>query len=73
MVRHVDDRKKCRVAHVALLFLSITFRDDCFCNSVRDVPESAIKPAPLGKIARDFRPGLGVFKGVPVGSRPGGK
>jgi SnoaL-like domain len=40
---------------------------------VRDVPESAIKPAPLGKIARTLRPGLGVFKGVPVGSRPGGK
>jgi len=40
---------------------------------VRDVPESAIKPAPLGKIARSLRPGLGVFKGVPIGSRPGGK
>ena len=40
---------------------------------VRDVPESAIKPAPLGKVARSLRPGLGVFNGVPVGSRPGGK
>jgi hypothetical protein len=34
---------------------------------VRDVPESAIKPPPLGKIARDFRPGLGVFNGVTAG------
>ena len=40
---------------------------------VRDVPESAIKPAPLGKLARELRPGLGVFSGVPAGSRPGGK
>uniref|UniRef100_A0A8J9X7L3 SnoaL-like domain-containing protein n=1 Tax=Phaeodactylum tricornutum TaxID=2850 RepID=A0A8J9X7L3_PHATR len=40
---------------------------------VRDVPESAIKPPILGKLARDFRPGLGVFRGVPLGSRPGGK
>jgi hypothetical protein len=39
---------------------------------VRDVPESAIKPAPLGKLARDSRPGLGVFRGAPLGSRPGG-
>jgi hypothetical protein len=39
---------------------------------VRDVPESAIKPPPLGKVARDWRPGLGVFKSVRVGSRPGG-
>jgi hypothetical protein len=39
---------------------------------VRDVPESAIKPPPLGSIARYIRPGLGVFKGVPLGSRPGG-
>ena len=39
---------------------------------VRDVPESAIKPPPLGKLARDLRPGLGVFQGVPIGSRPGG-
>jgi hypothetical protein len=41
---------------------------------VRDVPESAIKPPLLGKIARDFRPGLGVFKGLQpaAGSRPGG-
>lgn len=39
---------------------------------VRDVPESALKPPPLGAIARKLRPGLGVFKGVPIGSRPGG-
>eukprot|EP00545_Synedropsis_sp_CCMP1620_P013923 CAMPEP_0119006458 /NCGR_PEP_ID=MMETSP1176-20130426/2304_1 /TAXON_ID=265551 /ORGANISM="Synedropsis recta cf, Strain CCMP1620" /LENGTH=342 /DNA_ID=CAMNT_0006958371 /DNA_START=27 /DNA_END=1055 /DNA_ORIENTATION=+ len=39
---------------------------------VRDVPESAIKPPLLGKLARDFRPGLGVFQGVKAGSRPGG-
>jgi len=39
---------------------------------VRDVPESAIKPPILGKLARQLRPGLGVFKGVPLGSRPGG-
>mmetsp|Transcript_16883 Transcript_16883/g.46660 ORF Transcript_16883/g.46660 Transcript_16883/m.46660 type:complete len:374 (-) Transcript_16883:312-1433(-) len=40
---------------------------------VRDVPESAMKPAPLGGLARNLRPGLGVFQGVPIGSRPGGK
>jgi len=40
---------------------------------VRDVPESAIKPPFFGKLARDFRPGLGVFQGVPIESRPGGK
>lgn len=39
---------------------------------VRDVPESAIKPPILGKMARDLRPGLGVFQGVKIGSRPGG-
>lgn len=39
---------------------------------VRDVPESAIKPPILGKIARQYRPGLGVFRGVPIGSRPQG-
>lgn len=39
---------------------------------VRDVPESAIKPPILGKLARNLRPGLGVFRGVPLGSRPGG-
>jgi len=39
---------------------------------VRDVPESAIKPPILGKLARQLRPGLGVFWGVPIGSRPGG-
>lgn len=30
---------------------------------VRDVPESAIKPPILGKLARQLRPGLGVFRG----------
>ncbi|KAI2506556.1 hypothetical protein MHU86_7871 [Fragilaria crotonensis] len=39
---------------------------------VRDIPESAIKPPILGKLARDLRPGLGVFQGVKAGSRPGG-
>ena len=39
---------------------------------VRDVPESAIKPPFLGSLARKWRPGLGVFSGVPLGSRPGG-
>jgi hypothetical protein len=39
---------------------------------VRDVPESAIKPPLLGTWARQLRPGLGVFTGVPKGSRPGG-
>jgi len=41
-------------------------------NYVRDVPESAIKPPILGKLARDLRPGLGVFQGVKLGSREGG-
>ena len=39
---------------------------------VRDVPESAIKPPILGTLACRLRPGLGVFWGVPLGSRPGG-
>lgn len=39
---------------------------------VRDVPEPTTKPPPLGKLARTLRPGLGVFRGVPIGSRPGG-
>lgn len=39
---------------------------------VRDVPESAIKPPPLGRLARILNPGLGVFGGVRAGSRPGG-
>lgn len=42
-------------------------------NYVRDVPESAIKPPILGKIARQLRPGLGVFQGVKLNSRPGGQ
>uniref|UniRef100_A0A7S1C0W1 SnoaL-like domain-containing protein n=1 Tax=Corethron hystrix TaxID=216773 RepID=A0A7S1C0W1_9STRA len=41
---------------------------------VRDVPESTVKPPPLGRLARALNPGLGVFgKGVPLGSRPGGR
>lgn len=36
---------------------------------VRDVPESAIKPPILGKLARILRPGLGVFVGTKVGTR----
>lgn len=40
---------------------------------VRDVPESAIKPPVLGRVARLVRPGLGVFTGVVEGSRVGGK
>eukprot|EP00591_Stephanopyxis_turris_P010643 CAMPEP_0195529174 /NCGR_PEP_ID=MMETSP0794_2-20130614/31624_1 /TAXON_ID=515487 /ORGANISM="Stephanopyxis turris, Strain CCMP 815" /LENGTH=340 /DNA_ID=CAMNT_0040660439 /DNA_START=137 /DNA_END=1159 /DNA_ORIENTATION=- len=40
---------------------------------VRDIPESALKPPPLGRIARAVNPGLGVFNGVPIGSREGGK
>ena len=44
-----------------------------FINYVRDVPESAIKPPPLGTLARLLRPGLGVFQPVPLGSREGGK
>lgn len=39
---------------------------------VRDVPESAIKPPILGSLARKWRPGLGVFSGVKLGSREGG-
>jgi len=39
---------------------------------VRDIPESAIKPPILGKIARQLRPGLGIFQGMKTGSRPGG-
>ena len=39
---------------------------------VRDVPESGIKPPPLGKLARQFRPGVGVFQPVAIGSREGG-
>lgn len=39
---------------------------------VRDIPEPAIKPAPLGKLARQFRPALGVFSPAAKGSREGG-
>ena len=41
----------------------------CF---IRDIPESAIKPPPLGTLARNFRPTLGVFTPKPLGSRPFG-
>jgi len=33
---------------------------------VRDVPVSAIKPPILGKLARQMRPGIGEFSGVPL-------
>jgi hypothetical protein len=46
--------------------------DTKLISYVRDIPESAIKPAPLGKIARQLRPGVGVFQSVPIGSRLGG-
>lgn len=36
---------------------------------VRDVPESGIKPPPLGKLGRQFRPAVGVFQPVTIGSR----
>jgi len=39
---------------------------------VRDVPESGIKPPPLGKLARQFRPAVGVFQPVVINSREGG-
>lgn len=46
--------------------------DTRLISYVRDIPESAIKPSPLGKVARQLRPGVGVFQSVPIGSRPGG-
>lgn len=46
--------------------------DSRLVTYVRDIPEPAIKPPPLGALARSIRPGLGVFIGVPTGSRPGG-
>lgn len=36
---------------------------------VRDVPESGLKPPPLGKLARQFRPAVGVFQPVTIGDR----
>jgi len=39
---------------------------------VRDIPEPAIKPAPLGKLARQLRPALGVFAPAAKGSREEG-
>jgi len=46
--------------------------DSGLITYVRDVPESAIKPPILGKLARQFRPALGVFRPVTIGSRDGG-
>lgn len=46
--------------------------DEGLITYVRDVPESGIKPPPIGKLARQFRPALGVFQPVAVGSRVGG-
>ena len=43
-----------------------------FITYVRDVPESGVKPPPLGKLARQFRPAVGVFQPVAIGSREGG-
>lgn len=40
---------------------------------MRDASASTVLPPFLGKLARFVRPGLGVFRGVPRGSRPGGK
>jgi len=39
---------------------------------IRDIPEPTFKPPAFGWLARKIRPGLGVFRGVPLGSRPGG-
>ena len=36
---------------------------------VRDVPESGLKPPPLGKLGRQFRPSVGTFQPVSIGSR----
>ena len=46
--------------------------DSSLVTYVRDVPESGIKPPPLGKLARQLRPALGVFQPVQLGSREGG-
>ncbi|KAL3926016.1 MAG: hypothetical protein SGILL_000015 [Bacillariaceae sp.] len=46
--------------------------DSRLVKYVRDVPESAVKPPPLGRLASLLQPGLGVFSGVPAGGRPGG-
>mmetsp|Transcript_1230 Transcript_1230/g.1886 ORF Transcript_1230/g.1886 Transcript_1230/m.1886 type:complete len:372 (+) Transcript_1230:51-1166(+) len=43
--------------------------DTNLINYVRDIPESAIKPPPLGALARVLRPGVGVFQAVAIGSR----
>jgi hypothetical protein len=36
---------------------------------IKDVPESGLKPPPLGKLARQLRPTVGVFQPVSIGSR----
>jgi hypothetical protein len=46
--------------------------DSGLVTYVRDVPESGIKPPPVGKLARQLRPALGVLQPVPIGSREGG-
>ena len=46
--------------------------DSGLITYVRDVPESGIKPPPLGKLARQFRPAVGVFQPVAIDSREGG-
>jgi hypothetical protein len=46
--------------------------DSKLIRYVRDIPESAIKPPPLGAMARILRPGLGVFQPVVIGSREQG-
>lgn len=46
--------------------------DTGFITYVRDVPESGVKPPPLGKLARQFRPAVGVFQPVEIGSRESG-
>lgn len=46
--------------------------DSRLVTYVRDVPESAIKPPILGKLARQLRPGLGTFQGYKSGSRLNG-
>jgi len=43
--------------------------DSGLVTYVRDVPESGLKPPPLGKLARQFRPAVGVFQPVSIGSR----
>jgi hypothetical protein len=46
--------------------------DSKLIKYVRDIPESAIKPPPLGAMARILRPAFGVFQPVLIGSREEG-